>query len=178
MRRKLKSPKAMYGDAQCHRPHSGDWRKEPPAPGKGTRAWGVLSLSHEPPAGTAARTWVCSHSVFVPKKGLNSFVDFVSLVSAFPFLVFFSFLLFVLSHFYAFCPLLVFYFTVSLSLFQTPPLPFCLSPSPPLPCLVLFEVEPSGGTPRRRPLSFCPCCVQEGNVTPLPHPTASQAVAT
>ncbi|XP_075839010.1 F-actin-monooxygenase MICAL3 isoform X5 [Microtus pennsylvanicus] len=23
-------------------------------------------------------------------------------------------------------------------------------------------VEPSGGTPRRRPLSFCPCCVQEG----------------
>lgn len=40
-----------------------------------------------------------------------------------------------------------------------------------LPCLVLFEVEPSGGTPRRRPLSFCPCCVQEGNVTSptLPH---------
>ncbi|XP_051059617.1 F-actin-monooxygenase MICAL3 isoform X5 [Phodopus roborovskii] len=23
-------------------------------------------------------------------------------------------------------------------------------------------VEPSGGTPRRRPLSFCPCCAQEG----------------
>ncbi|XP_073860606.1 F-actin-monooxygenase MICAL3 isoform X17 [Macaca fascicularis] len=32
-------------------------------------------------------------------------------------------------------------------------------------------VEPSGGTPRRRPLSFCPCCVQEGNVTsPTPSP--------
>lgn len=120
----------------------------------------------------------------MPKKGLNSFVDFVSLFSAFPFLVFFFlFLLLFLSHFYAFCPLLIFFLFHCLPVplhFQTPPpLSFCLSLSPPLLlCLVLFEVEPSGGTPRRRPLSFCPCCVQEGNVTPNLIPTASQAIVT
>lgn len=27
-----------------------------------------------------------------------------------------------------------------------------------------IEVEPNAGTPRRRPLSFCPCCAHEGNV--------------
>lgn len=117
------------------------------------------------------------------KKGLNSFVDFVSLVSAFPFLVFFLFLLLFLSHFLCFLSSACFLFhllPVPLHFQTPPPLPFCLSPSPPppLPCLVLFEVEPSGGTPRRRPLSFCPCCVQEGNVTPRPHPTAPRAIAT
>lgn len=28
-----------------------------------------------------------------------------------------------------------------------------------------IEVEPNAGTPRRRPLSFCPCCAHEGNVS-------------
>lgn len=33
------------------------------------------------------------------------------------------------------------------------------------------EVEPFVGIPRRRPLSFCPCCSPEGNVTLPPLPT-------
>ncbi|XP_067612029.1 F-actin-monooxygenase MICAL3 isoform X11 [Pseudorca crassidens] len=35
-------------------------------------------------------------------------------------------------------------------------------PCPATSLAALDQVEPSGGTPRRRPLSFCPCCVQEG----------------
>lgn len=64
--------------------------------------------------------------VSMPKKGLNSFVDIVSLFSAFLFLVFFFlFLLLFLSHFYSFCPLLIFLFhclPVSLHFQTTPPL--------------------------------------------------------
>lgn len=110
-------------------------------------------------------------------QGLNSFVDFVSLFLLLHSCGFFFFLFFLLflSHLFCFCPLLVF---ISPSPGPSPP-PHSSSPS-----LFLFlslsvssslfgpfEVEPSGGTPRRRPLSFCPCCVQEGNVTSPPtHP--------
>lgn len=59
-----------------------------------------------------------------------------------------------------------------LSRFMSSTLFFCLSLLPPLPpphSLALFPyvvevVEPFVGTPRRRPISFCPCCSPEGNV--------------
>ena len=63
------------------------------------------------------------------KEGLNSFVDCVSLASAFPFLVFFFlFLLLFLSHFYAFCPL---------HLLPVPP-HFRMPPPPLCPCRLLL----------------------------------------
>ncbi|XP_045544284.1 protein-methionine sulfoxide oxidase mical3a isoform X22 [Salmo salar] len=57
-----------------------------------------------------------------------------------------------------------------LSRFMSSTLFFCLSLLPPLPpphSLALFPyvvevVEPFVGTPRRRPISFCPCCSSEG----------------
>lgn len=91
-----------------------------------------------------------------------------------------------LSHSYAFCPLLVFYFTPFLS---SVPLPTSFSsPASSSSSFGPIEVEPNGGTPRRRPLSFCPCCAHEGNVTshapcsPWPqlgcHRSTSQLVTT
>ena len=58
----------------------------------------------------------CSCSVSVLDKGLNSFVDRVSLASAFPFLVFFLFLLLFLSHFFCFLSSACFSLHLSLSL--------------------------------------------------------------
>lgn len=101
----------------------------------------------------------------------------VSLASAFPFLVFFLFLLLFLSHFVCFLSSACSHFSSPSPSTSTSPSSLSVSPRPP--CLALFEVEPSGGTPRRRPLSFCPCCVQEGKVNPNLLPTASRgAVAT
>lgn len=54
------------------------------------------------------------------------------------------------------------------------PLLLCLLSFALLPPPRAAEVEPNLGTPRRRPLSFCPCCSPEGNVTsPLPPPLAA-----
>lgn len=57
-------------------------------------------------------------------------------------------------------PHLRFSFLCPLLLCHLPP--FFFTSSTPLFCLL--EVEPYVGTPRWRPLSFCPCCSPEGNV--------------
>lgn len=88
--------------------------------------------------------------------------------------------LFLLLHFlyFFFSFLLVFPFFLTLMLFvlclsfisplssSSVPLPTSFSsPASSSSSFGPIEVEPNAGTPRRRPLSFCPCCAHEGNVT-------------
>lgn len=79
---------------------------------------------------------------------------------------------------HALCPLLFLSLCYVSALPPTLSLPLSLSLAHPcarlhhslmlFPPLCLVEVEPFVGMPRRRPLSFCPCCSPEGNVTPPP----------